>query len=39
MNLLHDAGMAVIYRVDSDEGGPPPVSVRLVEKTASPLVR
>ncbi len=37
MNLLHDAGMAVIYRVDSDEGGPPPVSVRLVEKTRQPF--
>lgn len=37
MELLHDAGMAVIYRVERDEGQPPPVPTRLVERTRQPF--
>lgn len=37
MALMHDAGMAIIYRVERDEGRPPPIHVRLVEKTRQPF--
>lgn len=37
MELLHDAGMAVIYRVERDEGQPPPIPTRLVERTRQPF--
>lgn len=33
MELIHDAGMVVIYRVERDEEQPPPAPVRLVERT------
>lgn len=37
MVLLHDAGMAVIYRTERDERQPPPSPVRLAEKTRQPF--
>lgn len=35
--MLHDAGMAVIYRVEGDESSPPPVSTKLVKKAWQPF--
>lgn len=31
--MLHDAGIAIIYQIDGDETGLPPVSASLVERT------
>lgn len=33
MTILHDSGVAVIYRVERDEGQPPPAPTRLIERT------
>ena len=35
--MLHDAGMAVIYRVAGDQTAPPPAPTRLEEKTRQPF--
>lgn len=35
--MLHDAGVAVIYRVERDETAPPPAAVRLEELTRQPF--
>lgn len=35
--MLHDAGVAIIYQVEKDEQSPPPVPVRLVERTRQPF--
>lgn len=35
--MLHDAGVAIIYQVEGDETGGPPVSTRLVELTHQPF--
>lgn len=37
MTILHDAGVAVIYRTERDENAPPPIPVRLAEKTRQPF--
>lgn len=35
--MLHDAGVAVIYRVEGDESSPPPVHTNLVKKAWQPF--